>query len=120
MSNTTYIDLSYYDLPNINLDNINSFYTYGQELINLGVESSIVNEIYKEEKWDDIEDYNLAINKLENSNTYKKIDFLNKFKCDIDNKNILISIAAYKEAENIENLITEIRKFNSDSKILII
>ena len=88
MSNTTYIDLSYYDLPNINLDNINSFYTYGQELINLGVESSIVNEIYKEEKWDDIEDYNLAINKLENSNTYKKIDFLNKFKCDIDNKNI--------------------------------
>ena len=37
-----------------------------------------------------------------------------------DNKNILISIAAYKEAENIENLITEIRKFNSDSKILII
>lgn len=37
-----------------------------------------------------------------------------------NNKRILISIATYKEAENIENLINKIRQFNDHSKILII
>ena len=37
-----------------------------------------------------------------------------------NNKKILISIATYKEAENIENLIKKIRKFDNCSKILII
>ena len=36
------------------------------------------------------------------------------------NKKILISIATYKESENIENLIHEIRKFDNNSKILVI
>ncbi len=36
------------------------------------------------------------------------------------NKKILISIATYKESENIENLIREIRRFDNNSKILII
>ncbi len=37
-----------------------------------------------------------------------------------NNKRVLISIATYKEVENIENLITQIRKFDNHSKILII
>jgi dolichol-phosphate mannosyltransferase len=37
-----------------------------------------------------------------------------------DNKKILIAIATYKEAENLENLIKEIRKFSQNLKILII
>jgi len=37
-----------------------------------------------------------------------------------NNKNILISIATYKEAENIVNLINKIRQFNDYSKILVI
>ena len=37
-----------------------------------------------------------------------------------NNKRILISIATYKEAENIESLIKKIRQFNDYSKILII
>ena len=37
-----------------------------------------------------------------------------------NNKKILIAIATYKEAENLENLIKEIRKFSQDLKILII
>tara|TARA_B100000989_G_scaffold299041_1_gene292409 strand:- start:14502 stop:15344 length:843 start_codon:yes stop_codon:yes gene_type:complete len=37
-----------------------------------------------------------------------------------NNKRILISIATYKEAENIENLINRIRQFNDYSKILVI
>ena len=81
MSNTIYFDISSYDLPKINLNNITSHYTYGQELINLGVESSIVNNLYKEEKWDEISDYSLVINKLEKSDIYK-------FYCNVDNKNI--------------------------------
>ena len=36
------------------------------------------------------------------------------------NKKILISIATYKESENIENLIHQIRKFDNNSKILVI
>ena len=36
------------------------------------------------------------------------------------NKKILISIATYKESENIENLIHEIRRFDDNSKILVI
>ena len=37
-----------------------------------------------------------------------------------NNKKILISIATYKEAENIINLISKIRQFNDYSKILVI
>ena len=37
-----------------------------------------------------------------------------------DNKKILIAIATYKEAENLKNLIKEIRKFSQNLKILII
>jgi len=37
-----------------------------------------------------------------------------------NNKRILISIATYKEADNIENLINRIREFNDYSKILVI
>tara|TARA_Y100000816_G_C25984335_1_gene514071 strand:- start:70 stop:909 length:840 start_codon:yes stop_codon:yes gene_type:complete len=37
-----------------------------------------------------------------------------------DNKKILIAIATYKEAENLKNLIEEIRKFSQNYKILII
>ena len=37
-----------------------------------------------------------------------------------NNKKILISIATYKEAENIVNLINKIRQFNNYSKILVI
>ncbi len=37
-----------------------------------------------------------------------------------NDKRILISIATYKEAENIENLIKKIRQFNDYSKILVI
>ena len=37
-----------------------------------------------------------------------------------DNKKILIAIATYREAENLKNLIKEIRKFNQNLKILII
>ena len=36
------------------------------------------------------------------------------------NAKILISIATYKESENIESLINEIRRFDNNSKILII
>ena len=35
-------------------------------------------------------------------------------------KKILISIATYKEGENIENLIKKIREYDNYSKILII
>ena len=81
MSNTNYFDISLYDLPKINLNNITLYYTYGQELVNLGVEPSLVNNFYKEEKWDEISDYSLVINKLEKSDIYK-------FYCNSDNKNI--------------------------------
>ncbi len=37
-----------------------------------------------------------------------------------NNKRVLISIATYKEVENIENLINKIRQVNDHSKILII
>ena len=36
-----------------------------------------------------------------------------------DNKKILIAIATYKEAENLKNLIKEIRRFSQNIKILI-
>ena len=35
-------------------------------------------------------------------------------------KKVLIAIATYKEAENIENLISKIRQYDNHSKILII
>ena len=104
MSNTIYFDISSYDLPKINLNNISTHYTYGQELINLGVESSIVNNLYKEEKWDEISDYSLVINKLENSDIYK-------FNCNANNKNlfrlgfmntILKKIIYYSKKKNID------------------
>ena len=37
-----------------------------------------------------------------------------------NNKRVLISIATYKEAENIQNLVTKIREFDNNTKILII
>ena len=37
-----------------------------------------------------------------------------------DDKKILIAIATYKEAENLKNLIKEIRRFSQNLKILII
>ena len=117
MSNTIYFDISSYDLPKINLNNISTHYTYGQELINLGVESSIVNNLYKEEKWDEISDYSLVINKLENSDIYK-------FNCNTNNKNLfrlgfmntifkkIIYYSKKKILTEIDNLKIKINSYN--------